>query len=90
MQYLMNLGMDGPNVNKKFSKNLKKALDAKEDTSFIDIGSCNLHAVNNCFGKAVELLKKQDIDLDQFVIDLHFFFKLSAARREDYLKMSEL
>ena len=90
MEYLLNLGMDGPNVNKKFNKDLKKELDAKE-TSFIDIGSCNLHAVNNSFGKAVEMLKKEGIiDLDQFAIDLHFFFKLSAARREDYEKVSEI
>ena len=27
---------------------------------------------------------KQFIDLDHFAIDLHFFFKYSAARCEDY------
>ena len=31
---------------------------------------------------------KETIDLDQFVIDLHFFFKRSAARREDLAAVS--
>ena len=30
------------------------------------------------------------VDLDQFAVDLHGFFKLSAARREDYPKMENL
>ena len=91
IQHLMNLGMDGPNVNKKFNNDLKKELDSKAETSFLDIGSCNLPAVNNSFGKAVQVLKDLEIiDLDQFAIDLHFFFKLSAARREDYAKIAEL
>ena len=61
IQHVMNLGMDGPNVNKKFNNDLKKELDSKAETSFLDIGSCNLHAVNNSFGKSVQVLKDLEI-----------------------------
>ena len=30
------------------------------------------------------------VNLDQFAIDLHFFFKLSSARREDFRKISSI
>ena len=33
---------------------------------------------------------KDYVNVDQFAIDLHFFFKLSAARREDYRGVSKL
>ena len=33
---------------------------------------------------------KDNVNVDQFAIDLHFFFKLSAARREDCRGVSEL
>ena len=32
----------------------------------------------------------ESVNVDQFAIDLHFFFKLSSARREDYRGVSEL
>ena len=91
LHYLLNLGLDGPRVNEKFINDLKNELEAKAGTTFLDIGTCNLHAVNNGFGKGLQLFKDEEIiDLDQFAIDLHFFFKLSAARREDYAKTAEL
>lgn len=89
LDFLMNIGMDGPNVNKKFEKDLIKDLEMKKSSSFLSIGSCNLHTVNNGFGKGINVLK-EIVDLDQFAIDLNFFFKLSAARREDFEKVSSL
>ena len=83
---LLNLGMDGPNVNKKFEHDLKEELEKNNDNSFISCGSCPLHTVHNAFGKGMESLKER-INLDQFVIDLHFFFERSAGRREDFKKM---
>ena len=84
---LLNLGMDGPSVNKKFSRELKEELEKDHRTSFIDTGSCTLHTVHNSFGKGMNALKEV-IDLDQFVIDLHFFFKKSSARREDFVAVA--
>ena len=35
-------------------------------------------------------LQKLDIDIDQFACNVHFFLKLSSARREDYAALEEL
>lgn len=86
--FLLSLGMDGPSVNKSFSEKLKAALKAS-NTTFIDVGSCSLHSANNAFSEGLKLLNVC-INLDQVAIDLHFFFKLSAARREDYKEVSSI
>ena len=87
--HLLGLGMDGPNVNKSFEKKLATKLKNHFSTSFISMGSCALHTTNNAFGEGIKCLKAV-IDLDQFAIDMHFFFKYSSARREDYAKMEGL
>ena len=87
--YLLSLGMDGPNVNKSFAEKLSVELKSVDNTSYIDVGSCSLHACNNAFAEALKTLK-ETINLDQIAIDLHFFFKHSAARREDYLSVSSI
>eukprot|EP00111_Clytia_hemisphaerica_P012166 TCONS_00035734-protein len=80
---LLNLGLDGPNVNLAFMELLKKSI------TFIDIGTCALHVCNNAFGRLVKELNCI-VELDQMAIDFHFFFKYSAGRREDYSKVTEL
>ena len=59
----------------------------KKDTHFVDIGTCSI--ANNAFLEGIKCLK-DNVNVDQFAIDLHFFFKLSAARGEDYRGVSEL
>ena len=86
VNYMLHLGMDGPNVNKKFQRLLLES-DGLGKTTFLDIGTCALHIVHNAFRKGVSSLK---FDVDQFALDIHFFFKLSAARRADYQKISEI
>ena len=86
--WLMNLGMDGPSVNQSFQKKLKLDLE-KKSQDFIDIGSCPLHIANNGFKKALDEIKSI-IDLNEIATDLHFFFKRSAARREDYKLAEEI
>ena len=81
--WLINIGMDGPTVNQCFLRQLKEELGEIAESSLIDIGSCPLHIANNSF-KCVLTVLKTTIDLDQVASDLHFFFKRSAARREDY------
>ena len=86
--WLINIGMDGISVNQSFLRQLASDL-SKKGRQFIDIGSCPLHIANNAFKKALVGLKVVD-DVDQIATDLHFFFKLSAARREDYKLMEEI
>ena len=82
LKFLLHIGMDGPNVNLKFEKLLSQSLAlVKYDTKFLKTGTCPLHIVHNSFRKGVTSLK---FDIDQYAIDIHFFFKMSAARRADY------
>ncbi len=49
--------------------------------TLINIGSCNLHKVHNAFGKGIASFGKEAEDL---ALKLFYWFKHSAARREDY------
>ena len=86
VKYMVHLRMDGPNVNKTF-QSLLLTSDSLGKTSFLDIGTCTLHIVHNAFRNGVSSLK---FDVDQFALDIHFFFKLSAGRRADYDKISDI
>ena len=91
--YLLHLGMDGPNVNLSFENKLESNLESI-NTSFLRIGTCSLHLTHTVFRKDIKSLysntinisgeKESAFDLDDFFNDLHFFFKLSSARLEDY------
>ena len=86
INYMLHLGMDGPNVNKK-SQRLLLESSYLENTAFLDVGTCPLHIVLNAFRKGVSSLR---FNVDQFALNINFFFKLSAGRRADYQKISEV
>ena len=46
-----------------------------------------LHKIHNAYQTA---LKKLKFDFDQFAVEIHSFFKLSSAGREDYMRMEEI
>ena len=78
--FMLHLGMDGANVNKKYRCLLLKS-SYLEKQLFFDVGTCPLHLVR------VSSLR---FNVDQFALDIHFFFKPSAGRRTDYQKISEV
>ena len=55
----------------------------------MDADTCSIHIANNAFLEGIEGLK-DNVNVDQFAIDLHFLFNLSAVRREDYRGVAEL
>ena len=77
---------NGPNVNKKFQRLLLES-SYLENTTFLDVGTCPLHIVHMAFRKGVSALW---FNVDQFALDIDFFFKLSAGRRANYQKISEV
>lgn len=79
-ELMLQIEMDGPNVNKLFLNNLNIEL-LKHDKTLIEFGTCVLHPVATCFKNA---LNKFTLDFDEFVIDVHSFFKFSACRKEDF------
>ena len=85
--YLLHLGMDGPNVNLKFEKYLKTHFKESYNQEFLDINTCTLHKVHTSFKKGVLQLP---INIDNFAVNLHGFFKLSSARREDYSHLEDV
>ena len=86
---LLALVIDDPNVNKSFKSKLAGELQSRGATHFLDVGTCSIHVANNAFLEGIKSLK-DNVDVDQFAIELNFFFKLSAARGEDYRGVSEL
>ena len=85
MSKLLAIGRDNPNVNKKLMRllinkyNTKDAADSY--TKILDYGACVLHVCHNAFKCG---LKAVPIDLSQFAISIHGFFKYSVLRREDF------
>ena len=84
--HLIQVGMDGPNVNLSFEKKLRSIMETTYETSFLNFGSCFLHPVHTASRKGI---KKLDFDVDEFFHDIHFFFKHSSAHREDYASLEE-
>ena len=87
INYILHIGMDGPNVNLKFQKLLVNAdVLTNINKLFLEIGTCPLH-VHNSFRKGVAAL---NFGADQYALDIHFFFKLSAGRRADYKSIGDV
>ena len=84
-EHLLHIGKDGPNVNLKFEDDLCDELHEKEETTILNLGSCSLHPVHTAFKKGLQEL---DFGFESFFNDISFFFKLSAARREDYSEVA--
>ena len=66
------------NINAKLKQFFKRQL--------VYTDSCQLHVVHNTFRKGLESYGE---DIEILCIDLFYFFKLSATRREDFLKIQQ-
>ena len=54
MAKMLQLPMDGPNVNLKLLKKLKEQRNEFESPGLINFGSCNLHIVHGSFKSGAE------------------------------------
>ena len=68
--FLLSSSMNSLTVNKFFEKKTAKRISESYSTKFLDVGSCPLHSVDNTFLEELKELK--NINLDQFVLDMHF------------------
>ena len=84
VQNMIQISMDGPNVNWKFFDLIKEKISLEYGTSVISIGSCGLHVVHNCFktGCTATDWKPQ---VSSVLSSLYYLFKDTPARREDYI-----
>ena len=53
------------------------------------VGSCALHIVNNLLYRGMNILKKHDIDLDQFAIDF-YFSQQSSVQQKDFKEVCSI
>ena len=78
---MLQLSMDGPNVNWSFYGKLMAEVHDDRNHSLIDIGSCGLHVVHNAFKAGFEAT---GWDVKSFLWALYTIFYETPARREDY------
>ena len=65
-------------INNKLEEHFKRQL--------VDTGSCQIHVAHNSFRKGIEAYGEA---IENLCIDLFYFFKLSASRRDDYLAIQQ-
>ena len=82
LNLLLALGIDGPNINKSSKSKLAEELQKRGATHFLDVSIFSVYIANNAFSEGGITCLKDNVNVGQFSIDLHFFFKLSVARRE--------
>ena len=81
---LIQLSMDGPNVNWAFLDTLEEYRKTEDPNAptLINIGSCGIHVLYGVYKTA---LKETDWELEKNLKAAHGIFKKSPARRADYL-----
>lgn len=84
---LVSVSRDNPNVNKKLMQLLAKHIKENNGISLVEAGECYLHPVHTSFKKGLDNL---DVDVWSLAVDLHAYFKLSTARREDLLDIGSI
>ena len=78
---LLQVSMDGPNVNWKAFRQLNNQIEAESRRQLLNVGSCGLHTIHNSFKSGwLEI----DWDVQHAFTSLYWLFKDSPARREDY------
>lgn len=83
---ILQVSMDGPNVNLKFLKDLKENLkDNPDSPSPLEIGTCGLHTLHNAFKTS---MKNSCWNIAKFLRDIHNVFYNVPARRADYIRLT--
>lgn len=78
---MLQVSMDGPNVNWSFYSKVEQSLQNNHGVCLINIGSCGLHIIHGAFQRGVE---STNWKLDSFLKALHQILKDSPAQHEDY------
>ncbi|GBN02756.1 Kinesin-like protein unc-104 [Araneus ventricosus] len=83
---IIQISMDGPNVNHKFLKDLKMELEVTpQDPIILDIGSCGLHTIHCGFKHAIKATEWKVVD---FLRALHYIFKDVPSHRADFTHLT--
>lgn len=83
---LLQISMDGPNVNHKFYRDFQiQVLAECTDKQLIDIGTCSLHSVHNAFRNA---FFETNWNIDNQLLAFYRLFHDTPARRDDYVTIT--
>lgn len=83
---LLNLGSDGPNVNKTVWNKVNEEVKYLGYPGLMQFIPCNLHVIHNSFREG---LKVYGETAEEFALDLFYFFKSSPCKREDFRNVQE-
>lgn len=83
---LLQISMDGPNVNRKMSRILKEELETEFSCGLVDLGTCGLHVIHGAFQTGH---RATGWNLHVIFRALYQLFKDSPARRADYITLTE-
>ena len=86
MTKMVQLSMDGPNVNLKLLQKLKEQRNELGSPGLIAFGSCNLHTVHGAFKTGAEA---SGWTLKQLLKSCFQLLKDSPARRDDFISITE-
>ena len=76
---MIQVSIDGPNVNWKFFGDLRKKIGDNYGTALINVGSCDLHVVRNSFKSGMDATGWQ---LSSFSSSLYYLFKDAPPRKK--------
>ncbi|XP_072157389.1 uncharacterized protein [Bemisia tabaci] len=86
MTNIIQLSMDGPNVNLKASRDLRSSVSTDpDDPSILNMGTCGLHHVNNAFERA---FSENEWELELYLRASYKVLDNSPARRALYTSFS--
>ena len=86
-QNVLQVSMDGPNVNHKFYKDLISEREASDPDlpDLIYLGTCGLHVGHGAFRTGFEITGWK---IDRLLKSLWYLFNESPARREDFTRIT--
>lgn len=87
LQRILQISMDGPNVNIKMFKDFKEELKSADDLSpmILDIGTCGIHTLHNSFKTSI---KSSSWNLVEFLRAIYNVFKHVTVRRAEFIKIT--
>ena len=83
---LIQVSMDGPNVNWATFDKLENKLQTENNKKLLNIGSCGLHTLHNAFKAGVS---DTEWDIGHKLSALYTLFDEVPARRDDYEKVTK-
>lgn len=77
------IGSDGPRVNKNVFRIINEAVKVMpgREKGLLQVGTCNLHVINNAFLKGLETYGS---DVSELILGLYYFFHGWPSRMEEY------